>query len=140
MHEILGIDPGSNGALSSSNGHVFSFGKMSETDIFQELEGFTSPYCYLEKVHAMPGQGVTSMFTFGQNYGFIRGLLVALKIPFKEVQPKEWQKYHGLNKKYANQPERKRAHKAKAQILFPDQKVTLDNCDALLIMDYGAHQ
>jgi len=44
----------------------------------------------------MPGQGVTSMFKFGENFGFIRGLLHANKIPYELVTPKKWKKEFGV--------------------------------------------
>ena len=48
--------------------------------------------CVLEKVNAMPGQGVVSMFNFGQNFGFIQGVLKAYEIPFELVPPQKWKK------------------------------------------------
>jgi crossover junction endodeoxyribonuclease RuvC len=51
----------------------------------------------VEQVNAMPGQGVTSMFTFGKSYGFILGVLEGLNIPFQTVRPREWKSMFGLN-------------------------------------------
>ena len=48
--------------------------------------------CCLEHVGARPGQGVTSMFSFGENFGFIQGLLTAYSIPFELVRPQKWKK------------------------------------------------
>lgn len=48
--------------------------------------------CCLEKVGAMPGQGVTSMFHFGENYGYIQGLLESNSIPYELVTPQKWKK------------------------------------------------
>lgn len=48
--------------------------------------------CCLERVNAMPGQGVTSMFKFGENFGFIQGLLTAYAIPYELVLPRKWKK------------------------------------------------
>ena len=48
--------------------------------------------CCLEHVGSMPGQGVTSMFHFGENFGFIQGVLRAYKIPFELVRPQKWKK------------------------------------------------
>ena len=73
---------------------MLNMSKKSEADIYEWMVEQPKPVmCYLEKVHAMPGQGVTSMFTFGQNYGFLRGLLIARGIPFEEVQPNPWQDF-----------------------------------------------
>jgi crossover junction endodeoxyribonuclease RuvC len=53
--------------------------------------------CCLEKVGAMPGQGVTSMFNFGVSYGYIKGVLEANRIPYQEIPPQRWKKEFGLN-------------------------------------------
>ena len=45
----------------------------------------------------MPGQGVTSMFNFGANFGYIKGVLEALSIPYQEVSPQRWKKEFSLN-------------------------------------------
>ena len=52
----------------------------------------TEAFCVVEHVNAMPGQGVTSCFSFGQNFGFILGLLRAFVIPFELVRPQKWKK------------------------------------------------
>ena len=51
----------------------------------------------VEKVGAMPGQGVSSTFSFGQSYGFILGVLSALEIPYQTVPPRKWKAEFGLN-------------------------------------------
>jgi hypothetical protein len=73
--------------------------KMPETDtdiaeIFIQLKELSNDniICILEKVHSMPGQGVSSTFTFGENFGTLKGVLRALRIPTVLVNPKEWQK------------------------------------------------
>lgn len=97
---------------------------------------------YLEAVHAMPGQGVTSMFTFGRNYGFILGVLMALGARVVLVQPRKWQQAIGITPAAKGAP--KSAHKAKlkaeAQRLYPGMNVTLSTCDALLLLEYGRRQ
>lgn len=55
------------------------------------MGNFTFRAC-LEKVHAMPGQGVTSMFTFGENFGFWKGFLAAHKVPYVLTTPQVWMK------------------------------------------------
>jgi crossover junction endodeoxyribonuclease RuvC len=50
----------------------------------------------VEKVGAMPGQGVTSMFSFGQSFGFILGVLTAFGIPYQLVPPRKWKTEFGL--------------------------------------------
>lgn len=54
--------------------------------------------CALEHVGAMPGQGVVSMFNFGQNFGFIQGVLKAHAIPYELVRPAKWKKEFGITK------------------------------------------
>lgn len=53
--------------------------------------------CCLEKVGAMPGQGVTSMFSFGKSAGFIEGVLQACEIPYQLITPQKWKKEFMLN-------------------------------------------
>lgn len=95
----IGIDPGKNGGIAfiQTNqeelilykNHVFE-----ESTLIRICKHF-NPYnckCVVEKVNAMPGQGVVSMFNFGQNFGFIQGVLKAYQIPFELVSPQKWKK------------------------------------------------
>ena len=50
----------------------------------------------VEQVNAMPGQGVTSMFNFGQTFGAIKGVCAALELPIFFVRPSKWKKYFDL--------------------------------------------
>jgi len=79
------------------------------------------------------------MFTFGQNYGFVRGVLVALEIPFEEVLPQKWQATFSLKRtdKSESDTAKKNRHKAKAQNLFPGARCTHSVSDAILIAEYG---
>ena len=52
----------------------------------------------VEKVSAMPGQGVTSMFNFGQSFGVIKGICSAMQLPIHFVSPAKWKKYFNLIK------------------------------------------
>lgn len=68
-----------------------------ETEAERELNAMmrvvpVEPFCVVEHVNAMPGQGVTSCFSFGQNFGFILGLLTAFRIPYELVRPQKWKK------------------------------------------------
>ena len=104
----IGIDPGKNGGIAI----IRSIG-INTFEPYQKI--IVEPYsddtmislgynidklskeneqikCVLEKVNAMPGQGVVSMFNFGQNYGFIQGVLKAYNIPFELVPPQKWKK------------------------------------------------
>lgn len=99
----IGIDPGKNGGIALINSispeinnivHTFSeenlIGCISE--VYEYAGGSENIRCVLEKVNAMPNQGVVSMFNFGQNYGFIQGVLKAYNIPFELVPPQKWKK------------------------------------------------
>lgn len=141
---ILGVDPGVSGGLAiiqpDGLAVAFSLSNMTERDIYDVFSAVVlenTCMAYLEKVHAMPGQGVTSMFSFGQNYGFLRGVLVATHTPFIEVTPQAWQKKLGLGGLSPERSQRKKLLKQKAQQLFPYLKVTLATADALLIAQYG---
>ena len=91
----IGVDPGKNGgiAIIDSDGAIaFPF---SEERLLIELDGIAQEYeciCYLEHVHAMPKQGVSSTFNFGMNFGFIQGVLKAYEIPYELVTPQKWKK------------------------------------------------
>ena len=88
----LGIDPGKSGAwaIIEDVGEVHSVGLYEDrAAIDKELP---IKLACLEKVHAMPGQGTVSMFTFGETFGIWQGILEALHIPFEMVTPGKWQK------------------------------------------------
>lgn len=90
----IGIDPGKKGSLALlENGAVsiFPFSEDTYIDVLSKVDPHNA-VCCLEHVGAMPGQGVTSMFHFGENFGFIQGVLRAYKIPFELVRPQKWKK------------------------------------------------
>lgn len=92
----IGIDPGKKGAIALLSGdtiHVSTFyGKRYAAILKSVAESDEGAICCLEHVGARPGQGVTSMFSFGENFGFIQGLLTAYSIPFELVRPQKWKK------------------------------------------------
>lgn len=95
MKTYIGIDPGKSGALAllTEDGQctVVPFHESAYTEILKAASG-PSSVCCLEKVGAMPGQGVVSMFNFGHNLGYIEGLLQAFDIPYQLVPPQTWKK------------------------------------------------
>lgn len=103
----IGIDPGKSGAMAAllcgPEGNVLDiqtavFDELAYRDKLEALSKCPGGcVCCLEKVHAMPKQGVNSVFTFGDNFGLIRGLLIAFRIPFQLVPPKTWKGEFGLN-------------------------------------------
>lgn len=95
----IGIDPGKSGAMamleyvgeSLQKVSVFPFNEKMYLTNMADVSGCPS-VCCLERVGAMPKQGVNSMFHFGENYGFIQGLLTAYSIPYELVTPQKWKK------------------------------------------------
>ena len=108
QHYRLGIDPGISGAvvllcddqpIEWMRMPTITIGKSKRVDA-AELGGFvrhhTINHAYVELVHAMPGQGVASMYAFGHACGAVDGLLAALHIPVTFVRPQAWKKAAGL--------------------------------------------
>ncbi|WP_448506374.1 hypothetical protein [Immundisolibacter sp.] len=91
----------------------------------------------IESQHAFPGMGAGAQWTFAQHYGFLRGVLVALQIPFIEVAPQTWMNYFGFRR---NKDEDKKKHKLrilqKAQNLYPHSSVALQTADSLMLCHY----
>lgn len=92
----IGIDPGKTGALAVIFGGMdemvlVPFDEQDYINTLRNLAGQKVKAC-LEHVTAMPKQGVTSMFNFGQNFGYIKGLLEAFGIPYELVRPQKWKK------------------------------------------------
>lgn len=94
----IGIDPGKGGALAIIDGNMMNLIPFSETDYINAIKVVPSALAVacVEHVGAMPGQGVTSMFNFGQNFGYIKGLLEAFQIPYELVRPQKWKKEFGI--------------------------------------------
>ena len=141
---FIGVDPGKGGGLAALNhiGHVLNVVSMpeSDSDLYRVLSlwGAQEGRAYLEKVHAFPGEGVTSSFRFGSEFGRVKMALVAAEIPFELVTPYTWQRAVGVMRKGKSQrADHKRALKNRALELFPGARVTMATCDALLIAEYG---
>lgn len=140
MQYFIGIDPGTSGGIGivDSNGLVvntFKFKDATFADISEMFEYVSQldgqVFAMLEQVHAMPKQGVSSTFKFGQSYGFLEGMLVAHKIAYEHVTPQKWQKAIGCLSKG-----NKNVTKQMAQQLWPSWKFTHANADATLIAEY----
>ena len=98
----IGIDPGQKGGIAyidEENQTVKAYSYSNEM-LLSVLSVFADekPLCFVEKVGAMPGQGVTSMFSFGQSFGYILGALEAFKISYQLISPQKWKKHFALNK------------------------------------------
>lgn len=137
---FIAIDPGKNGGLAWRTAGEIQCVAMPETvhelwDILHRLAGVgTGIDCVLERVHAMPRDGGSSAFAFGENYGKIQGVLASCGIPYRFVTPQKWQSKVGALPK--DKAERKRAIKAFAQQRFPElaKQITLKTSDALAML------
>ena len=150
---IIGIDPGISGSIC-----FFEDGKIIEviemptmTDgkknkrqvngaqIYNEIIKKTEEYekqnvrVIIEQVSAMPGQGVTSMFNFGQSFGILKGICSAMRLPMYFVRPAKWKKYFSLINS------EKDASRTRAIEMFPyfssqlSKKKDSNKADAILI-------
>ena len=112
--KIIGIDPGLSGAIAILQDKkviglfdmpVMAEGKKNKRQlnsaqlvniIKDNFIGKEEIVVVVEQVNAMPGQGVTSMFNFGQTFGAIKGVCAALELPIFFVRPSKWKKYFEL--------------------------------------------
>ena len=111
---IIGIDPGLSGGIAVLEDNkvleiydapVMSEGKKNKKQlnsallvklIKKNIQKKEETVMVVEQVNAMPGQGVTSMFNFGQTFGAIKGICAALGLPIFFVRPAKWKKHFGL--------------------------------------------
>ena len=153
---IIGIDPGISGAICFfEDGKILDVidmpsmaeGKKNKrqvngAQIYNEIKKRVkivqkSKVCVvIEQVSAMPGQGVTSMFNFGQSFGVIKGICAAMQLPMYLVRPAKWKKYFNLLKT------EKEASRTKAIEVFPQishmlsKKKDVNKADAILIASF----
>ena len=111
---IIGVDPGLTGAIAILDGNkvinlfempVMAEGKKNKRQlnsaqlvsiIKENIKNKEETAVIVEQVNAMPGQGVTSMFNFGQTFGAIKGVCAALELPIFFVRPSKWKKHFEL--------------------------------------------
>lgn len=145
-YRLMGVDPGLGGAmgffdpefptLCSAEDFPVADGELVPAQIAKILETMRPTVCVIEKVGAMPGQGVSSTFNFGRNYGVALGVIGALRIPIHRVSPAVWKKHFKLGKD-------KDASRALALRLFPSsgdyfaRKKDDGRAEAVLIARYG---
>ena len=153
---IIGIDPGISGAISFfENGVVKEViemptmvdGKKNKkqvngNQVYNEFRNRIQKiprekiYVVVEQVSAMPGQGVTSMFNFGQSFGVIKGICSAMQLPIIFVRPAKWKKYFNLINT------EKDASRTKVIEIFPyistklSKKKDANKADAILIASF----
>lgn len=98
MNSFIGIDPGQKGGVAiihpdSAEAWRYPGDIVAAADLLRELHiKHAIKLACIESVHSMPGQGVSSTFKFGQNFGAWLGMLAALGIPHTTVTPHKWQK------------------------------------------------
>jgi len=156
---VIAIDPGAKGAIAGVTSTfeppgtpVWEVTRLAQTpqDRFEQLSGYADMaerleaprIAVLEVVGGFAGVGHpgSRMFTFGQGYGQLEGILVALRYRLIRVRPQKWQSELSLkSRKGESKPEHKRRMRAKALDLFPELKPTLDTCDALLLLWWYIH-
>ena len=153
---IIGIDPGISGAICFlEDGKIIDViempsmaeGKKNKKQVngnqlFNEIKSRLTgineeEVCVIvEHVTAMPGQGVTSMFNFGQSFGVIKGMCSAMKLPIHFVRPAKWKKYFNLINTS------KDASRSRAIEIFPKasdklkRKKDSNKADAILIASH----
>ena len=153
---VIGIDPGISGSIC-----FFQDGKINDvvemptmiegkknkkqvngSQIFNEISSRIKKIdkkdikVVIEQVSAMPGQGVTSMFNFGQSFGILKGICSAMQLPMYFVRPAKWKKYFNLLNS------EKDASRTRAIEVFPyfssqlSRKKDSNKADAILIASF----
>ena len=153
---IIGIDPGISGSICFlDNGKILDViempimtdgkknkkqvnGSQVYNEITKRIKQFEKNQIrvVIEHVSAMPGQGVTSMFNFGQSFGILKGICTAMQLPMYFVRPAKWKKYFNLLNS------EKDASRTRAIEIFPyfssqlSKKKDSNKADAILIASF----
>ena len=153
---IIGIDPGISGSICFlKDGKIMDVVEMptmtegkknkrqvNGSQIYNEISKRINIYknedvrVIIEHVSAMPGQGVTSMFNFGQSFGVLKGIFSAMQIPMDFVSPVKWKKFFNLINT------NKDASRTKAIEIYPyfssklSKKKDANKADAILISSF----
>ena len=151
---IIGIDPGLSGALAILDDiKIFDMfdmpimpegkknkNQLNSAQLVKIIKSHILPdkdtFVIVEQVSAMPGQGVTSMFNFGQTFGAIKGICTSLNLPIFYVRPAKWKKHFDLINSS------KDASRTKAIEMYPSisdrlrKKKDVNKADAILIARY----
>ena len=153
---IIGIDPGISGSICFfQDGKIIDVVEMptmtdgkknkkqvNGSQIFNEILMRIKKFdkkdikVVIEQVSAMPGQGVTSMFNFGQSFGILKGICSAMQLPMYFVRPIKWKKYFNLINS------EKDASRTRAIEIFPyfstelSKKKDSNKADAILIASF----
>ena len=153
---VIGIDPGISGSICFfQDGKIIDVVEMptmiegkknknqvNGSQIFNEISNRIKKIdkkdikVVIEQVSAMPGQGVTSMFNFGQSFGILKGICSAMQLPMYFVRPAKWKKYFNLINS------EKDASRTRAIEVFPyfssqlSRKKDSNKADAILIASF----
>ena len=153
---IIGIDPGISGSICFlDNGKILDViempimadGKKNKkqvngSQVYNEISKRIKQFeknqirVVIEHVSAMPGQGVTSMFNFGQSFGILKGICTAMQLPMYFIRPAKWKKYFNLLNS------EKDASRTRAIEIFPyfssqlSRKKDSNKADAILIASF----
>ena len=153
---IIGIDPGISGSICFfEDGKILDVVEMptmidgkknkrqvNGSQVYNEISKRIKKIdkkdirVIIEQVSAMPGQGVTSMFNFGQSFGILKGMCSAMQLPMYFIRPAKWKKYFNLINS------EKDASRTKAIEIFPyyssnlSKKKDTNKADAILIASY----
>ncbi len=153
---IIGIDPGISGSICFlKEGKILDViemptmtdGKKNKrqvnasqiyNEIYKRIDNLENEdtRVVIEQVSAMPGQGVTSMFNFGQSFGILKGVCSAMQLPMYFVRPAKWKKYFNLLNS------EKDASRTRAIEIFPyfssqlSKKKDSNKADAILIANF----
>ena len=156
MYKRQGIDPGISGSICFlDNGKILDViempimtdGKKNKkqvngSQVYNEISKRIKQFeknqirVVIEHVSAMPGQGVTSMFNFGQSFGILKGICTAMQLPMYFVRPAKWKKYFNLLNS------EKDASRTRAIEIFPyfssqlSRKKDSNKADAILIASF----
>lgn len=103
--KIASIDPGQGGSLYINNKIplFLDFKEVGIRGYAEALHKHKPDIVVVERVHSMPGQGVASMFSFGQRFGELIGMLITLNMEYELVQPRKWQRDIGVEPKSGKQ-------------------------------------
>jgi crossover junction endodeoxyribonuclease RuvC len=153
---VIGIDPGISGSICFfQDGKIVDVVEMPTmtegkkhkkqvngsqifNEIFERIKRLDKRdiKVVIEQVSAMPGQGVTSMFNFGQSFGILKGICSAMQLPMYFVRPAKWKKYFNLINS------EKDASRTRAIEIFPyfstqlSRKKDSNKADAILIASF----
>lgn len=140
---VIGIDPGAKGGIAVIDYGGVTLYPMPPTekgvvDLIQSLSRYKKKHCFIEKVGSVPGNAARSMFTFGMGVGVLHASLISANVPFELVRPIQWMRGMGIRKKKKTETKTqwKNFLKQNAERLFPEEKLTLATCDALLIAEF----